>query len=1050
MKPKPVITRYPLIILIFSSLALLPISAQENAWYYTLDTTFRLADEAYQKGNYAMSRALFGAFLHSLKKAEKDAPELIKTEAAYKEAASAKYLENEDADELLLSFIEKYGNDRYYNSLANFQLGNLYYSKKSYSSALSCFEQVHPSDLDKPAYHAYFFYRAYSYFNIKKFDEAYPLFDQVTRMHGPYAPDAHYYMGFIAFAREDYPLAENHFNQIEDSEKYKAIIPYYMSQIYFVQKNYDKVISYAAPKMKIKELKYKKETGYILGQSYYRGEKFKEALPYLKAYVDNSAKVRKEDLYQLAYTQYRFEQYEEAIKNFSELNTLQDSLGQNAMYHLADCYLRKNDKQKAQNSFYDAAKLEYDPIIQEVSHFNYAKLAFELQQDRAALHSLQEFISKWPKSLRLPEAKDLLASVILQTLNYNEGITILESINDPSDKMKGAYQRMCYYKGLDMYNDNRRTEAEQFLDKALRYPQDKAMADYCQYWKGQIAYERNDYADTEDKMNLFINSNTGKSDLRANLSTAFYTSAYCAFSKKEYNRASKLFDQCLESFDEGIPLEWHKDEQINRLYSDALMRSADSRFLQKDYSGAKKLYERAIKIKVLDADYASYQTGIIAGLMNDNKQKSEILGNLPTAFPGSLFGDDALFQKAIAQTFSDDLEGAIRTHLRITTEYRESVYYRKSLAELGLLSFNLSKYGEARKYYDEVIREFPESAEAQSAIAGMKEVFLAEANYSGYKTYLQNHPEVEMSASKADSTMYQFAENTFEKRQYNKSIEEFTLYLKEFPRGIFKNNAYYYRGEAYYQNKKYEEAKEDFEKVAAKDNNVFYGSALEKLGNISFFIDKDYNSSYKYLLSRYSRSSTPEEALQALRGLIVSVYELKKNAEVEKYGQKLLDHPLATRDDKADAHYYVGRSAVGHNPAKAKAHLEQLALMSTNERGAEARYYLAEILYKQGAYDEARKACMRTDKETPNQEFWVVKSFLLMAETDIEKGDLLQAKATLKSILDYYEGDATLKQQVQEKYDETIRAINARSKLETSSENLLIEENEPEEKSNDE
>lgn len=298
--------------------------------------------------------------------------------------------------------------------------------------------------------------------------------------------------------------------------------------------------------------------------------------------------------------------------------------------------------------------------------------------------------------------------------------------------------------------------------------------------------------------------------------------------------------------------------------------------------------------------------------------------------------------------------------------------------------------------------------------------------------------------------MYQFAENTFEKKQYNKSIEEFTLYLKEFPRGIFKNNAYYYRGEAYYQNKKYEEAREDFEKVAAKDNNVFYGSALEKLGNISFYIDKDYNSSYKYLLSRYSRSSTPEEALQALRGLTASAFQLKKNADVEKYGQKLLDHPQATRDDRADAHYYMGLSAMGTHPAKAKTHLEQLAQMSTNEKGAEARYYLAEMLYKQGAYDEARKACMRTDKETPNQEYWVVKSFLLMAETDTKNGDLLQAKATLKSILDYYEGDAALKQQVQAKYDETILAINARSKLETSSENPSIEENETEEKSNDE
>ncbi len=234
--------------------------------------------------------------------------------------------------------------------------------------------------------------------------------------------------------------------------------------------------------------------------------------------------------------------------------------------------------------------------------------------------------------------------------------------------------------------------------------------------------------------------------------------------------------------------------------------------------------------------------------------------------------------------------------------------------------------------------------------------------------------------------------------------------------------------------------------VANKDNNIFYNSAIEKLSAISFYIDKDYNSSYKYYLSSYNRSSGPEDALTALRGLAESAYYLKKYNEVEKYGNKLIDHGQATREDKINANFYLAMSAHRREPAKAKKHFEQLASLTTNEKGAMARYYLAEKLYDDGAYNEARTASLRCDKETPNQEYWVVKSFLLLAQIDQKKGDLVQAKATLKSILDYYNGDKELKNSVQEKYDEIIRQINLQSKLEMPSNDLEpVQELEPEE-----
>ena len=41
------------------------------------------------------------------------------------------------------------------------------------------------------------------------------------------------------------------------------------------------------------------------------------------------------------------------------------------------------------------------------------------------------------------------------------------------------------------------------------------------------------------------------------------------------------------------------------------------------------------------------------------------------------------------------------------------------------------------------------------------------------------------------------------------------------------------------------------------------------------------------------------------------------------------------------------------------------------------------------------------DKNTPHQ-FWMARMFLLLADISLKKGDLLQARATLQSLKDYY------------------------------------------------
>ena len=103
---------------------------------------------------------------------------------------------------------------------------------------------------------------------------------------------------------------------------------------------------------------------------------------------DRNTKVRKEDIYELAYSYYKMNDYKNAISNFLQLNLVDDKMGQNATYTLADCYLKVNEKEKAKAAFQSAASKNFDVKTQQNALFNFAKLSLEMGNPTECVLSL--------------------------------------------------------------------------------------------------------------------------------------------------------------------------------------------------------------------------------------------------------------------------------------------------------------------------------------------------------------------------------------------------------------------------------------------------------------------------------------------------------------------------------------------------------------------------------------------------------------------------------------------------------------------------------------
>ena len=109
------------------------------------------------------------------------------------------------------------------------------------------------------------------------------------------------------------------------------------------------------------------------------------------------------------------------------------------MYLLANAYLKINDKVNARNAFQFCASNTSNAFQKEVAGFNFAKLSYELNYYDVASKGLQSFISTYPKSIYIPEAKEILINTLANTSNYEEALGLFNKLPVKSAEIQKIY-----------------------------------------------------------------------------------------------------------------------------------------------------------------------------------------------------------------------------------------------------------------------------------------------------------------------------------------------------------------------------------------------------------------------------------------------------------------------------------------------------------------------------------------------------------------------------------------------------------------------------------
>jgi TolA-binding protein len=1003
--------------LILLCISLLQAQAQQTKVNTAAQQRLQIASELFYKQKYASAQKAYDEICSVYPQNTEE-----HSEAMYYAAVCGLELFNADAQTRMLDFVALYpGSKRI--KMAYFSLGNLEYRSKSFRDALNWYEKISDRDFhDKEQRCEYQFKKGYCYFLRNEYDKAKILFNDIKDIENNYAAPASYYFSHIAYSQGNLETALTGFQKFKPGSPFYPTIPYYIAHIYYMQKKFPELIDFAEPWLDSANVKRAPELAHLIGDAYFRMEKYAAALPFLTKFFDKGAKPEREDYYQLAYCLYKTKKYTNAIENYKKVIGKADSLNQLAYYQLAHSYLLISEKQLARNSYEAAAMDSFYSDIAEDALFSYAKLSYELAYNpyHEAIDAFDKYINKYPNSARLDEAFKYMVNVYLTTKNYKEALISIEKIKKRTLDMDFAYQKIAYYRGVEFFNDRDYSNAQVLFNKALSIGKEKKINAICKYWIADADYRLEKYDDAilgYTEFNLFPGAALNKE-----FSFVNYNIGYCYFKKEQFDEAAVAFRKFTAE----------KNDAPAKMKNDAFVRIGDCYFMKSDYNKAIEFYSEAIKINLFDIDYALFQKASAQGLLAKTEDKIANLETLLGKFPKSNYADDARYEIGNAYMQKENYNKALTYFEQLQNEHPKSSYIKKAMSKTALAYVNLDKNNDAIAMYKDIIAKYPSSEEAKESVTALRNLYVESGDVASFESYVKNQSGLNFSNAVIDSASYEAAELRFMKGECDLAINDFKNYIQKFPNGFFLLNAHYYMAECAYKSDP-EVAISGYKFVTEQNKNKFSENAMLKAALLSYK-KLDYASAIKYYEMLLINAETPGNILEAKTGIMRCAFQLNDDAKTIEFAGKVIGSAKVTNELLSESYLSRGKAAANSGlDSLAIGDLVKTLNMSQSELGARAHYYLAELYYDRKNYPEAEKTIFELVDRVPSYDLWIAKGFLLLAKNYHAMGDDFQAKETFKSIIEKCE-IPDLVREAQEQLNNIIAAEELKNKVATPEE----------------
>ncbi len=975
------------------------VRGQRSAAYY-LRADHHEALELFDKEKYAAAQSAFDRVI------ERHGPnDLIRIAAEYYSARCAMELYNRDAVEKMQNFVEGHPDSPWLTE-ANYQLGRYHYQEDHYDEAIARFKELDIKELSEERKNEVRYKTGHAHFKEEQFKKASEAFYKIKDEEHAYYGPTNYYFAHINYRQKNYQTALEHFLRIKDHPNFKRIVPYYLTQIHFLQDNYERVVEMAPPFLDSAGTERPTEIARIIGESYYRTERYKKAIPYLQRYMENAYGVNREDRYQLGFAMMKAGKGERALEQFEKVVSRDDSLAQIAYYHMGEINLKNGKKRKAQSAYRSASWIEKNERIREDALFKFAKLSYELSFDPfdQAIRALKTYIDAYPDSDRKEKALEYLSELYMSSRDLDAALASMERIEDKSLRIRTAYQTVAYDKAVSLYLEDRYPRAIELFKKARIYPVDQAIKAKSLYWQAQC------YAEMSRKEQALATYEEFRKAPGAFsmpwYARSYYDAGYLLFRDSAYKEAATEFRKFVDAADH---------ENFKEEIADAYQRTGDAYYLIKDYKRAIRFYKKASGMeKVKGRDRALYQTAVCQGLMGELEKKISTLHKLLKEHHGSEFIPQAKLALGRASVKTGRKEKALKIFNSLIEKGPESFEAQKARLQAGLILYQKGRDQQALDHFKKVVESGVSYELSKEAVNRMRDVHVEAGTMESYNEYVSGLEGFKVDAKEMDEANYRSAENLYLDERYEKAAKAFEQYLKKFDPANYATNARFYLAQSLLRTGDTTQALEAYEKVIAKGPNRFIVPALEKASELTF-ARKERKKALDHFRELEAKSNSGELTRKARLGQMRCLSSLKKDSAAAIAADSVLALSEISEKERVEALMIKGRFLQDQKAfKKARSIFQKVVDTTSSEAKAEARYRIAATHFAEEDHKKTEKVIYDLVHQKPSYKEWVAKGFLLLAKAYQGMDDRYQAKETLKSLIDLYDGKSIVKKAEQE------------------------------------
>ncbi|GGH76566.1 tetratricopeptide repeat protein [Phaeocystidibacter marisrubri] len=967
----------------FLALATVSAFAQLTDWELSLTKVYDDGKVLYDQQMYAAAAERFEEVIDHSPNEKTDLVE----KAAFHRAMCAVKLMNRDAEDRVSDFLAEHPTSSYrYDAL--WATADYLFNRKRYRNALEWLDKMDVREMRANDKATYYFKKGYSHFMLEQSPEAKAAFREIKDGSSSLAPSAKYYYAHLNYADSNYVTAKREFEGLKDDPSFGQMVPYYLAQIYYQTGDDDQLFEVGNQLLDHATPTRSAEIAKLVAQAYFRRKQYVEALPYLEMYRERDGAMRQKEHYQLGVCLHAAGRYAEALESLNKVTANSRELAQPAFYLLADCYLKEGQKQNALSAFKATMEAQGDPAIVEEAHFNYAKLSYELANPfDNAINALSNFKEKYPNSIHKNEVNELLANLYITTKDYENALEAIEATGLSSVVMREAYQKVAYYRGVELYNATQWGRAAESFTISLRYPINSATAALSHFWLGEIHYRRKDYQAALDEYTVFQNQ-TGAYGM-SEFPISQYNVAYSHFMMEKYDAAATAFRLFVEN----------RRADAARV-QDANLRLGDSYFMQGRYAQAIPNYTKYISGRGRESDYASFQRALSYGLNGQNEQKVAELRRMLTTYPSSNQIADARYELGATLLRMDKNSEALEVFNKFLELYPNSVQSRRALLQIAIIHRNNRDYNKSIDAFKEIVERYPSTDEAREAISFARVVYDRAGKIEDYLDWVESISFVDIQRASLDSTVYTSAYEKYGLGSCEEAIPAFETYLQRFPDGIFMIKANNYLAECALKANDIRKARKAYEAVVAGPENDYSEVAWLQLGHLAMA-----DARYDDAIANYNQ--VIQSAQNADRYRAASVGRMKAAAELQLWNQAVNYAEITLKDPNlTEQNRNAGLLIQARGLWKLDRFEESRRIYvvlrdsATGQARAEASYHVALWHSMEGQYKESNEEIFWMIDNLPSYQKWRYEALLTLGENYWKLDDIFQAQYTLDFIID--------------------------------------------------